>query len=90
MQRRPASGRGEENAPAVHPVFGSRAYTLFLVISLPQHIRGTLQASFDPESQVQAFFTSNSRPQVLQRYTSPSFMSQQFAIGKPPLVVVRD
>jgi hypothetical protein len=39
---------------------------LFFVISLPQHIRGTLQASSDPELQVQAFFTSNSSPQVLQ------------------------
>jgi hypothetical protein len=42
------------------------AYRLFLVISLPQHIRGTLQASPDPELQVQAFFTANSKPQVLQ------------------------
>jgi hypothetical protein len=62
---------------------------LFLIISLPQHIRGTLQASSDPVLQAQAFFTANSRPQVLQRYRSPSFMSQQFAMGKPPLVVIR-
>ena len=44
---------------------------LFLVISLPQHIRGTLQASSDPDLQPQAFFTSNSRPQVWQTYRSP-------------------
>jgi hypothetical protein len=61
---------------------------LFLVISLPQHIRGTLQASSDPVVQEQAFFTSNSSPQVLQLYKSPSFMSQQFAMRKPPVVVI--
>jgi hypothetical protein len=43
-----------------------RTYMLFLVISLSQHIRGTLQASSDPVLQEQAFFTSNSSPQVLQ------------------------
>jgi hypothetical protein len=39
---------------------------LFGVISLPQHIRGTLQASSDPVLQAQVFLTANSRPQVLQ------------------------
>jgi hypothetical protein len=39
---------------------------LFLVISLPQHIKGTLQASSDPDLQAQAFFTDNSRPQASQ------------------------
>ena len=42
------------------------AYILFFFISLPQHIRGTLQASSDPVRQVQAFFTANSSPQVSQ------------------------
>jgi hypothetical protein len=62
---------------------------LFLTISLPQHIRGTLHASSAPVLQAQAFFTDNSKPQVLQRNRSPSFMSQQLAIGKPPLVVLQ-
>ena len=50
----------------VHPVFWSKSECYFLIISLPQHIRGTLQASSDPLLQVQAFFTSNSRSQALQ------------------------
>jgi len=59
-----------------------------MTISLPQHIRGTLHASSDPELQAQAFFTASSRPQVSQKTRSPSFMSQQFAMGKPPLVII--
>jgi hypothetical protein len=55
-------------------------YGAFLTIALPQHIRGTLQALSDPDLQVQVFFTANSRPQVLQIYRSPFFMSQQFAM----------
>lgn len=43
-----------------------QTYLLFLIISLPQHISGTLQASSDPELQVQAFFTANSRSHLLQ------------------------
>jgi hypothetical protein len=59
---------------------------LFLSISLPQHIRGTLQASSDPDLQAQVFFTSNSKPQLSQKYRSPFFMSQQFAMGEPPFI----
>jgi hypothetical protein len=46
--------------------FLMRNYMLCLVISLPQHISGTLQASSDPDLQVQVFFTANSSPQASQ------------------------
>jgi len=69
-----------KHAFLVHRVHLAAPICLFWVISLPQHIRGTLHASSDPELQAQAFFSASSKPQVSQKNRSPSFMSQQFAM----------
>jgi hypothetical protein len=64
MQRRHAYKK--KNMPSLFIGYRGLFFHAFLVISLPQHIKGTLQAPSDPDLQVQVFFTSNSKPHVLQ------------------------
>ena len=72
-------------------IFGNKNYLFkqfyyFLVISCPQHWRGTEHASL-PGSQPQVFSTLNSKPHFSQKKTSPGFISWQIAMEKPPFSI---